>query len=145
DLGAFGVLDPVNPDRCDRDVAAAQGGVDRHAISSSRIGLGRLISGFRPKLWPTVISGSIVLVCLGLGAWQLQRLHWKEGLIAARAAAISAPPIAPPQDADATHGMEFRHVTDEGVFLHDKEIFVGASAESGTIGYHVLTPLREAS
>jgi surfeit locus 1 family protein len=103
-----------------------------------------LIAGFRPKLWPSVISGSIVLVCLGLGVWQLQRLHWKEELIAGRAAAIGAPPIMPPQDAATARGMEFRHVTDEGVFLHDKEIFVGASAESGTIGYHVLTPLREA-
>jgi surfeit locus 1 family protein len=104
-----------------------------------------LISGFRPHLWPTVISASIVLVCLGLGSWQIQRLYWKEGLIATRAAAVSAPPIAPPQDAETARGMEFRRVTDEGVLLHDKELFIGASAESGTIGYHVLTPLREAS
>ena len=102
-----------------------------------------MIANFRPSFWPTAISASIVLVCLGLGVWQLQRLHWKEGLIAERTAAISAPPIAPPRDADAARGMEFRHVADEGVFLHDKEIFLGASAESGTIGYHVLTPLRE--
>ena len=40
--------------------------------------------------------------------------------------------------------MEFRHVTDEGVFLHDKEIFLGATSEAGRNGYQVLTPLREA-
>ena len=39
--------------------------------------------------------------------------------------------------------MEFRHVTDEGVFLHDKEIFLGATSEGGRQGYQVLTPLRE--
>jgi surfeit locus 1 family protein len=78
-----------------------------------------------------------------LGVWQLQRLHWKEGLIAARTAAASAPPIAPPPG--AAPGMEFRHVLEEGLFLHDKELFIGASTESGTIGYHVLTPLREPS
>jgi surfeit locus 1 family protein len=39
--------------------------------------------------------------------------------------------------------MEFRHVTDEGVFLHDKEIFLGATSEAGRNGYQVLTPLRE--
>lgn len=86
-----------------------------------------------------------MLICLALGIWQIERLHWKEGLIAARAAAVSAPPIAPPQNADAARGMEFRHVTDEGVFLNDKEIFLGASSEVGSIGYHALTPLREAS
>ena len=104
-----------------------------------------MIAGFHPRFWPTVISIAIVLICLCLAIWQIERLHWKEGLIAARAAAVSAPPIAPPQNADAARGMEFRHVTDEGVFLNDKEIFLGASSEAGTIGYHVLTPLREAS
>ena len=85
-----------------------------------------------------------MLVCLGLGAWQVQRLYWKEGLIAARAAAVEASPVAPPDSAEAASTMEFRHVADEGVLLNDKELFVGATAESGTIGYHVLTPLREA-
>ena len=104
-----------------------------------------MISGFRPHFWPTVISASIVLVCLGLGVWQVERLYWKEGLIAARAAAVNAPPIVPPQSAGEARAMEFRHVAADGVFLNDKELFVGASAESGTIGYDVLTPLREAS
>ena len=41
--------------------------------------------------------------------------------------------------------MEFHRVTDEGVFLHDKEIFLGASSEGGGQGYQVLTPLLEPS
>ena len=39
--------------------------------------------------------------------------------------------------------MEFHHVTDEGVFLHDKEIFLGATSERGSQGYQILTPLLE--
>jgi len=101
------------------------------------------ISGFRPQFWPTVITVPIVLLCLGLGAWQIQRLHWKEGLIAARAAAVAAPAIpVPPGDA-VPDGLEFHHVTDTGVFLNDKEIFLGATSEGGENGYQVLTPLRE--
>ena len=98
---------------------------------------------FRPRLWPTVVAAPIVLTCLGLAAWQVQRLEWKRGLIAEREAALALPPAAPPRNLDEARRMEFRHVTDEGAFLHDKEIFVGASAGSGRIGYHVLTPLRE--
>ena len=57
------------------------------------------MTGFRPQLWPTLFAVPIVLLCLGLGIWQIQRLHWKEGLIAAAAvAAVAAPPIAVPQD-----------------------------------------------
>jgi len=100
--------------------------------------------GFRPRLWPTIIAVPIVLTCLGLDAWQVQRMEWKRGLIAEREAALALPSAAPPRTLDEARRMEFRHVTEEGVFLHDKEIFVGASAGSGRIGYHVLTPLREA-
>jgi surfeit locus 1 family protein len=101
------------------------------------------MTGFRPQFWPTVMAVPIVLLCLGLGSWQIQRLHWKEGLIAARAAAVAAPPVAAPRNAAAARGMEFHHVTDEGVLLNDKEIFLGATSEGGVNGYQILTPLRE--
>ncbi|MDB5409168.1 MAG: SURF1-like protein [Rhodospirillales bacterium] len=100
------------------------------------------MSGFRPLFWPTAISVPLLLVLLGLGTWQLERLQWKEGLIAARAAAIAAPPIAVPRDLAAARGMEFRHVAATGSFLNDKEIFLGATDEGGETGFHLLTPLR---
>jgi surfeit locus 1 family protein len=102
------------------------------------------MTGFRPQFWPSVVAFPIVLLCLGLGSWQIQRLFWKEGLIAERAAAVAAHPVLVPQNAGEALGMEFHHVTDEGVFLHDKEILLGATSEGGVNGYQVLTPLREA-
>jgi surfeit locus 1 family protein len=98
---------------------------------------------FRPQFWPTIVAIPIVLLCLGLGSWQIQRLFWKEGLIAARAAAVSASPVPVPHDAAAVRHMEFRRVTDAGVFLNDKEIHLGATSETGRNGYQILTPLRE--
>jgi len=103
------------------------------------------VTGFRPQLWPSVFTIPMVLLCLGLGVWQVQRLHWKEGLIAQRAAAVSAPAVPPPQTVAEARNWEFRHVIDDGVLLNDKEIFVGATSEAGRNGYHVLTPLREPS
>jgi surfeit locus 1 family protein len=100
--------------------------------------------GFRPRLVPTLFAVPIVLVCLGLGAWQVQRLYLKRDLIAQRQVAVSAPPIAPPRTAAKTRQLEFRHVAVNGVFLHDKEIYLGASSGAGLVGYQVLTPLREA-
>ena len=101
------------------------------------------MTGFRPQLWPTVFALPIVLLCLGLGSWQIQRLFWKEGLIASRATAVAAPPVFASSIAGTAPAMEFHHVSDIGVFLHDKEIFVGATSEAGRNGYQVLTPLRE--
>lgn len=101
------------------------------------------MTGFRPLFWPTLFTAPVLLLCLGLGFWQIERLSWKEGLISQRQAAVSAPPIAVPRSWEEARGMEFRHVTDEGVFLHDKEIFLGATSEGGGQGYQVLTPLLE--
>lgn len=101
--------------------------------------------GFRPLLWPTLFTVPMLLLCLGLGAWQVQRLFWKEGLIEQRQTAVAAAPMPVPRCMAEARGMEFRHVTDEGVFLNDKEIFLGATSEGGGQGYQVLTPLLEPS
>jgi surfeit locus 1 family protein len=98
---------------------------------------------FRPRLWPTVFALPAVLLLLGLGIWQVQRLHWKEGLIAERRAATSAAPVPLPRGSAVSPDMEFRHVFARGVFLNDKEILVYASPRIGKAGFDVLTPLVE--
>ena len=85
----------------------------------------------------------MLLICLALGAWQVERLFWKQDLIAQRQAAIAAAPAAVPKSLTEARDMEFHHVSDEGVFLNDKEIFLGATSEGGGQGYQVLTPLLE--
>jgi surfeit locus 1 family protein len=100
---------------------------------------------FRPLFWPTVFAVPVLLSLLGLCSWQIERLFWKRELIAQRQAAASAAPVAAPRSLEEARGMEFHHVTDEGVFLHDKEIFLGATSEAGRNGYQVLTPLEEPS
>jgi surfeit locus 1 family protein len=97
--------------------------------------------GFRPRLIPTLFTGFGVLILLGLGIWQVERLQWKLGLIAQRDAAVAAAPIAPPQSLAEARGLEFHNVVADGVFQNDKELFLAASSDSGDSGYQVLTPL----
>ena len=97
---------------------------------------------FRPTFWPTFMAVPAFLVLVGLGVWQLERLHWKEGLIAARQAAIAAPLAELPRSADEASAMEFRHVRATGEFLNDREFFLGASDAGGTTGYQIITPMR---
>jgi surfeit locus 1 family protein len=101
------------------------------------------MAGFRPRLIPTLFTVPAVLVLIGLGVSQLERLHWKQGLIAQRDRMVADAPIAPPQTLPEAKSNEFRHVAADGVFLNDKELFLAASSESGRSGYQVLTPLRE--
>lgn len=97
--------------------------------------------GFKPRLIPTLFTVPAVLILLGFGIWQVQRLHWKEGLIARRDAAVAAPPIAPPQSLDEARGREFHRIVAEGVFRNDKELYLAAASDNGGAGYQVVTPL----
>jgi surfeit locus 1 family protein len=99
---------------------------------------------FQPTLVPTLFTLVAVVVCAGLGVWQLERLHWKRGLIAEREAALAAAPVSPPRSAAEAAAMEFRRVMAEGEFLHDREILRVAAGPTGGSRFEVITPLREA-
>jgi surfeit locus 1 family protein len=107
------------------------------------------------RLKPLVLPGFFALVgmaiLVGLGVWQLERLAWKEDLIARIDARIHAAPVPAPQEADWPRwnaaGDEYRPVSVQGVFLDERTVFVIANAtlqrDGGAIlGYMVLTPLR---
>jgi surfeit locus 1 family protein len=96
---------------------------------------------FRPRLWPSLATLAALALLLGLGTWQVQRLHWKEGLIAARTAQLAAPPAPLPATAADWRGWDFRKVTVRGTFRHDLEQRFGAFTVEGQFGQHVLTPL----
>jgi surfeit locus 1 family protein len=83
---------------------------------------------------------ALFVILIGLGTWQIHRLHWKEGLIAERHAAITGPPIVLPETLAAAKGQEFRHVRLEGRFLNGRELYFNAIADDGTPGFHVVAP-----
>jgi len=95
---------------------------------------------FRPRLWPTLATLAALLVLVGLGTWQVERLRWKEALIAERDARLAAPAEMLPADADWP-AWGFRRVEVRGTFRHDLEQLFGANGRAGQVGHHVLTPL----
>src|SRR5689334_2072481 len=97
---------------------------------------------FLPRLLPTLFTIPVLLILVGLGTWQVERLHWKEGLIAARAAAVAAPPVDLPATLDEAKQFDIHHVRAAGTFLHEDEFDVVATAEDGASGFHIVTPLR---
>ncbi|RZI94708.1 MAG: SURF1 family protein, partial [Rubrivivax sp.] len=75
---------------------------------------------------------------LALAAWQIQRLGWKQDLIARVEQRLEAEPAAPPRV--ASKADEYRRVRLRGQF-EPREALVQANTELGG-GYWVLAPLR---
>lgn len=96
----------------------------------------------RRLLWPTLMTLAGVVLLVVLGTWQVERMRWKQGLIAARAAALAAEPIALPHDLSAPEALEFRRVVVRGSYLHDQELYLLNRTYKTQVGVHVITPLQ---
>ncbi|MBX3569936.1 MAG: SURF1 family protein [Rhizobiaceae bacterium] len=101
--------------------------------------------GRRRFPWGVVAAAGLVfLVLIGLGTWQVQRLVWKEALLATIAERTAAVPV--PLDAVLEAGrpiaeLEYTPVEVSGAFDHAAERHFFATWK-GASGYYVYTPLH---
>lgn len=106
---------------------------------------------FRPDPWMSVGALLALAVLLGLGFWQVERLKWKNELIANVTARMAEAPIAlervfgPSGEEIDFAAQEYRRVTVAGTFNHNKELLVFAQDGSGAPGYRVLAVLERPS
>lgn len=95
------------------------------------------------------LLAACILACAGfvaLGLWQVERLGWKEALIARAERNVNAAPVpvpGPSQWGAITPDDEYRRMQATGRYDFDREVLVAATTELGS-GYWVLTPLRTA-
>jgi surfeit locus 1 family protein len=92
---------------------------------------------------PVILLAALAIL-LSLGTWQVERLHWKEGLLAD----IAARRVAPAVDLSTIETMaadggdiEYRNVTASGRYINNKERHFFATYD-GAPGYYVYTPLQ---
>ncbi len=99
----------------------------------------------RTKAILTGIAFLIALaILLSLGTWQVERLQWKEQLLADMAERRVAPPAALADiEAMAAKGddIEYRPITVTGIFANNRERHFFATWR-GQTGYYVYTPLQ---
>ncbi|GAA0568537.1 SURF1 family protein [Craurococcus roseus] len=79
-----------------------------------------------------------VALC-ALGTWQVQRLHWKNDVLARIEASERSPPT--PLGASAE---PYAKVVAAGRFDHEREALLGVEVRGTTLGAHLLTPLLRA-
>jgi len=104
------------------------------------------------KIRSPIFIGIFCMICLsfgalfmGLGIWQIERLHWKTALIATVDSRVKLPPVEAPRQADwpsiTEENSTYLPVKIQGQFLNDKEIYVTTVAMDSS-GYWVMTPLK---
>ncbi len=98
----------------------------------------------RPLLVPAIFTLIVGGILVGLGIWQLDRLAWKDAIVARiEARTTAAPQPLPPRegwDALKPDDYEYRRVTVAGRFDNAKEAYILRASSDGPV-YHVLTPL----
>lgn len=96
----------------------------------------------RLNFWMTVCALPALMILIGLGTWQLQRLEWKEGIIAERAARLAAPPMRIAEvPASNWTDVEHRRIAIRGRYLHDREMLILNKVRHGQAGFELVTPM----
>ena len=89
-----------------------------------------------------IFTGIGVAILLGLGTWQIQRLHWKDAIVEKLEAAYSSgnEPIEAAALA-AAGANDYLYGKLQGRLQRDKAILLGPRTDNGRAGYELLVPL----
>jgi len=88
---------------------------------------------------PSFLALPILALMLTLGSWQIQRLAWKNGILAELAAAQARPP------AEATaNPVPFAHLTATGRFRPGAEALLGLEVRGPVLGASLIAVLERA-
>ena len=101
----------------------------------------------RDLMWLSALAVAAFSVLVGLGIWQLQRLAWKQGLIARIEARSRAAPVTLRQvlaQWEDSRDVDYLRVRLEGRFQHASEHHY-FTVIKGTPGWRVITPLETSS
>jgi threonine synthase len=96
----------------------------------------------KPKLLPLIITIFAVLLCTGLGFWQLHRMDWKQDLKDRITARTMAEAVNLPSAVEVPDDWDYRVVSVTGIFDHGMETYLTAQSTNGNGGYQIITPLN---
>ncbi len=102
------------------------------------------IKFIRPGPWALGLTVAALIVLIGLGSWQVQRLQWKSDLIATIDRQMAERPASLPARVRTPEDWIYRPVSATGRFIHEKERHLFTVSPDGGPGYQIITPLIRA-
>lgn len=98
----------------------------------------------RAVLVAAAVAAIAVIFTAGLGVWQVERLQWKEALLARIDQRIHADPVSLDEimrRRAAGEDVDYVRVSLSGVYDHADALRYYALGEGGQPGWHIITPL----
>jgi len=100
---------------------------------------------FTPRRGPTLFTIGGIILLLMLGSWQIQRMAWKQNLVAKIHERMAAAPTDLPTMIPDPAALDYTRVQVTGTFHHDKEFYLAArDVKYSVYGLQILTPLETA-
>jgi surfeit locus 1 family protein len=99
-------------------------------------------ASFRPLPALSIACAILFAVLIGLGVWQLQRLHWKLGLIDEVKRNLSGTPLTLDHALALGRDAQYHRVRLDGRFDNAKEAYVFGTGLQGAPVFHVIVPFR---
>lgn len=95
----------------------------------------------------TAITGICLAILLGLGTWQVERLQWKERVIADLQTLYDSSASLPSLSEETLNALDqenlrFAYGHIDGTPEKDKAVLVGPVSRDGRMGYNLLVPLK---
>lgn len=98
--------------------------------------------GFRPRLWPSVLTLAACCAFAGAGYWQLDRAEQRRERFRLMQEGLNATPISLQLPTESVAPIAWRKVTMRGRFDHAATVYIDNRVLDGKPGYHVITPLK---
>lgn len=94
----------------------------------------------KPQFIPLLFIIAATVTLVSLGVWQLERLGWKNRIVADVEHAQSLPPLD--RLPDDLSGLEYRKVALTGQFKYDKALHMIGRQHGNFPGYFIVTPFE---
>lgn len=96
----------------------------------------------RFPFWASLFTLAGIAVLLSLGWWQLERLAWKQALLAQIDTAYQSEIPTLSDYKNLTEAAPLTRIRVRGQYSHDSEMLIIPRTWEGKVGFHLVTPLE---
>jgi len=97
---------------------------------------------FRPKLSMTLITFTVMAICVWAGSWQYKKAQIRIKAQQQIDQGVATAPVGLPSSLDSKADWEYKRVAFKGRYLPEYQMLLDNRVHNGRAGYHIVTPVK---